>query len=209
MRQSKLLEKNREKWDEWADSIDGSGWKYQFLRRAQRATVDLLQGHEKEVLLDIGCGTGWALGEAARSNGDSGEFYGVDLSAKMVEKAKENFGGRNNFHFIESNAEAIPLPDRFCSGIICTNSFHHYVNPVKVLQEMHRLMKPGAKTYILDSTADGWIVRVIDRFARIFDPAHVKLYSSSEFHEMMSEAHLRYSGSKEIQKYQLIHIGEK
>ncbi len=51
--------------------------------------------------LDIGCGTGWAVGEAAKLVDYKGMFYGVDLSPKMIEKAKSNFRGKDNFHFIQ------------------------------------------------------------------------------------------------------------
>jgi ubiquinone/menaquinone biosynthesis C-methylase UbiE len=140
---------------------------------------------------------------------DKGSFFGVDLSTKMIEKAKENFKGRENFHFIKANAEEIPLESNFFDIIICSNSFHHYLNPDKALKEMHRLLKHGGKIYILDPTVDNWFFKIISKTFKIFDPAHVKLYSTKEFEKMIIESGLKYSGTEMIKMRQKIHAGEK
>jgi Predicted methyltransferase (contains TPR repeat) len=107
MDESKHLKINEAKWDKWAETIDGKSLKYDYLRSAQSGVISLLNLHENTSMLDIGCGTGWALGEAAKLTRGKGAFYGVDLSEKMIEKAKENFKGRENFHFIK------PMPRKF------------------------------------------------------------------------------------------------
>jgi len=200
---------NQKKWDQWANSLDGKGWRYQFLRRAQLGVVSLLEVKENVHFLDIGCGTGWAVGQAAQKFGQSGSFFGADLSEKMIEKAKENFAGRPNIHFLSANAESIPLESHFFDIIICTNSFHHYLHPDKALKEMCRLLKRGGTVYVLDPTADSWIVTVADKIIRLFEPAHVKIYSSQEFRDLFEGAGLSYGGSVSVAPHQTVHIGEK
>ncbi len=196
---------NEAKWDKWASTLDGKGWRRDFLRRAQSKVLSILEVKEDVHFLDIGCGTGWAIGKAAEIVNEKGEFYGVDLSARMVEKAKENFSGKGNYHFLQANAEAIPLEGNFFDVVICTNSFHHYLHPEKALKEMRRLLKTDGKLYILDPTADLWIARLADKIFRIVEPEHLKMYSSKEFQQMFERAGLKYSRS-EVGR-EKIHIG--
>ncbi len=203
------LELNEAKWDRWASSMDNHGWRHDFLREAQSKVISLLNIHEGVHFLDIGCGTGWAVGEAAELVNDKGLFYGIDLSSGMIEKAKSNFGGKENFRFLQANSESIPLDSDFFDVIICTNSFHHYLHPDKALDEMRRLLKSGGKIYILDPTADAWIIKLIDKIMRLAEPEHVKMYSTEEFRRLFQKAGLKYLASKATNRYQSIHIGEK
>ncbi len=207
--ETKHLELNEAKWDRWASSLDSDGWRHDFLRDAQSKVISLLNVHEGVHFLDIGCGTGWAVGEAAKLVDDKGLFYGIDLSSKMIEKAKSNFDGKDNFRFIQANVETIPLDSDFFDIIICTNSFHHYLHPDKALDEIHRLLKSGGKVYILDPTADVWMIKLADRIIKLAEPEHVKIYSTKEFQKLFQRAGLRYKTSKAIDWHQSIHIGEK
>jgi len=200
---------NQAKWDKWAKSLDSNGWKYRYLRKAQTRVISLLDLKKGMNFLDVGCGTGWAIGQVANLVNDAGSFYGIDLSPKMIEKAKENFRGRSNFYFIKSNVESIPLGDEFFNIIICTNSFHHYLNPNKAVREMYRLLKKGGKVYILDPTADYWRVKIADKIIKLFEPEHVKLYSTKEFQSLFESVGLKYAGTRSADAYQKIHIGEK
>jgi len=209
MEKSKHIELNEAKWDGWVDSLDKKGSRSYYLRRGQSDVISLLNIREGMSILDIGCGTGWALGQAANLIHNKGSFYGVDLSAKMIERAKENFKTNENFHFIKANAESIPLNDNFFDIIICTNSFHHYFDPDKALKEMYRLLKIGGRVYILDPTADTWITKIIDKLAILFGHGHLKFYSSKEFKEFIIGAGLKYEGHKTLRISQKVHIGEK
>jgi ubiquinone/menaquinone biosynthesis C-methylase UbiE len=209
MNESKHIELNKAKWDKWANSLDNNNWRNYYLRRGQSDVISLLKLKENMSILDIGCGTGWALGQTARLIDNKGSFYGVDLSAKMIKKAKENFKTKENFHFIKANAESIPLDDNLFDAIICTNSFHHYLHPDKALKEMYRLLKTGGKVYILDPTADIWVIKIIDKLIHFFENGHVKMYSTKEFKELIVDSGLKYEGRKIIRISQKVHIGQK
>jgi ubiquinone/menaquinone biosynthesis C-methylase UbiE len=209
MNQSKHTSVNIKKWDKWAPEADGKGrWVYHYLRREQGALIAMLDLKENMHFLDIGCGTGWAIGQAAQVVNEQGEFYGVDLSPKMIEKAKENFSDKNNFHFIEANSESIPLDDNMFDIIICTNSFHHYLHPDKAMKEIHRLLKPGGKIYILDPTADTLLIKLADKIIEMVESAHVKMYSTKEFKQLMLNAGLKYLESRVIHG-EKVHVGER
>lgn len=205
--ETKHIQQNKQRWDKWAPSYDDKRWMNNRLRNDQRKLVSLLDIKENVHFLDVGCGTGFAVGLAAKKVNFKGQFYGIDLSEKMIERARSNFSGRENLHFIQANAESIPLEDNFFDVIICTNSFHHYLHPDKALREMHRLLKRAGKLYILDSTADNWIVKIADKIHRLIESEHVKMYSTKEFQQMFENAGLKYT--KISPKFNEIHIGEK
>jgi ubiquinone/menaquinone biosynthesis C-methylase UbiE len=83
------------------------------------------------------------------------------------------------------------------------------LHPEKSMKEIFRLLKPGGRIYILDPAADSWIMKVVDLIIKLFEPGHVKIYSSKEFQKMMSAAGLKYIGNKEIQTREKVQIGEK
>ena len=97
---------NKAMWDQWAEenTLDNNGLNSRFLRAAQSKVISLLNIQPGVHFLDVGCGTGWAVGQVANLVNDKGLFYGVDLSPKMIEKAKENFSGKDNFHFLQANS---------------------------------------------------------------------------------------------------------
>lgn len=200
---------NKEKWDERAETYDNKSWRTNFLRGAQFKLIPLLDIKENINFLDVGCGTGFAVYGAAKSIGFKGKFYGIDLSVKMIEKAKSNFRDRKNFHFIVANSESIPLKDDFFDIVICTNSFHHYLHPDKVLKEIYRLLKKGGKVYILDPTADDWVTKIIDKIMKLIEPEHVKMYSTKKFQQMFENVRLKYETSHKIKMSSKVHIGEK
>lgn len=200
---------NERKWDRRAESFDARTRRNKFLRDGQSRVVSLLQLKPDTNFLDIGCGTGWALNLAAQSVNNAGTFYGVDLSSRMIGKAKENFEGKENFHFLQADSQSIPLESDFFDAIICTHSFHHYLDPQKVMSEIHRLLKPGGKVYILDPTTDMWFGRLIDRIIKLLQPEHVKMYSTEEFRSMFEGACMNYVRTEVIRSIEKIHIAEK
>jgi len=200
---------NEEKWDRRAKTFDES--RFNYFRFMQKRLVSLLDLKEGQRLLDMGCGTGWAVRYAASRTSDRGEFYGVDISSKMIEKARESSSDFENVHFCKSSSEQLPFADDFFDLTICSNYFHHYFSPDRVLGQVYRVLKRQARIYILDGTADSFIVRMANRRARKKDSSHVKLYSTQEYKTLFAEAKLNYVATKSIWGllYMKIHIGEK
>jgi ubiquinone/menaquinone biosynthesis C-methylase UbiE len=159
--------------------------------------------------LDIGCGTGWAVCYAASLVKNEGRFYGIDISSKMIEKAVKNCGGCENIHFYKADAATLPFEDDFFDSIICTNSFHHYFSPSKVLNEVYRVLKPGGKIYIMELTADGLIMKIVDKWLKKREGEFVKHYSTQEYKTLFTEARLNYVTSKLITPPAKVHIAEK
>ena len=202
----KIAKQNEELWDSRAETYDT---RFSFTRWTQRKLVSLLQLGDNPYLLDLACGTGWALRYAANRTNGQGEFYGVDNSSKMIAQAQAKSQSCGSLHFYKARVEALPFDDDFFHVVMSSNAFHHFSNPEKALREANRLLKPRGKLYILDITANNAFMRLVDRFGRKVEPAHVKLYSTKEFQALFERAGLCYITSKRIIPAIEVHIAEK
>jgi len=196
-----IARQNEETWDSRAKTYDA------FFRSTQRKLVSLLELGDKPYVLDLGCGTGWTLRYAA--NRWQGEFYGVDISSKMVERAQAKSRSYGNLHFYKSRVEELPFDDDFFDVVLSSYAFHHFSNPEKALREANRVLKPKGKLYILDMTANNAFTRLVDRFTRKMEAAHVKSYSTKEFQALFERAGLSYITSKRIIPPIEVQIAEK
>ena len=198
---------NQQKWDSWARSFDRKI--YDFFRFMQKRTISLTALKEKDYFLDIGCGTGWAVRYASRIIKENGKAFGIDLSPKMIEIAKANSPNNQNVFFFQANSENLPFEDNFFEYIICTNSFHHYLDPLKVLDEVFRVLKKEGEIYILDVTTDGFLAKMLDKGFQKTEQEHVKYYSTQEFKDFYAKANLNYITSKLILPFVKVHIAKK
>jgi ubiquinone/menaquinone biosynthesis C-methylase UbiE len=203
---------NKEKWDIRAKTFDQR--RFNYFRYLQKRLVSLLNLKESQRLLDLGCGTGWAVRYAARLVSERGEFYGIDISSTMIEKAKANSSDYQSVQFYQTSADRLPFNSDFFDFIICSNSFHHYFNHDKVLNEAYRVLKPKGRIYIMDLTADGFIAKMIDSWVKRREREHVRFYSTLEYQAMFREAGINYIASKLVAVaipgfYMKAHVGEK
>jgi ubiquinone/menaquinone biosynthesis C-methylase UbiE len=201
---------NEEKWDIRAKTFDER--RFNYFRFMQKRLVSLLNLKENQRLLDLGCGTGWAVRYAARLVNERGEFYGIDISSNMIEKAKTSSADYKNVQFYQASAVRLPFDNDFFDFIIFSNSFHHYFSPDKVLNEVYRVLKPEGRIYILDVTADEFIMKMFDKWTKKKEREHVKFYSTREFKALFAQAKLNHIASKPILvlfNSMKVHIGEK
>jgi ubiquinone/menaquinone biosynthesis C-methylase UbiE len=202
----RIAKENESKWDSQAAGYDKT---YGSLRRGQYNLVERLELDERPRFLDIACGTGWAVRFAADKTNGRGEFYGVDISRKMIEQAGANLAGYNNVRFLRSGAESLPFANDFFDVVICTGAFHHFPEPAKAIEEACRVLKPGGRLYVMDGTRDDFLVKLLDWFAKKTEPEHVRMYSTREFRTFFQNAGLTYLKNEPIVWLARAHIGEK
>jgi ubiquinone/menaquinone biosynthesis C-methylase UbiE len=110
----------------------------------------------------------------------------------MIEQAQAKFQSFGNLHFYKSRVEELPFDDDFFDVVMSSNAFSHFSNPEKALREANRVLKPKGRVYILDVTANNAFMRLVDRFGRKLEAAHVKLYSTKAFQALFERAGLCY-----------------
>ena len=111
---------------------------------------DHLNEVEYKRLLDIGCGTGYLIDNLSKKH--VAEYYGLDLSPEMIKQAESK--NIKNAKFVEGRSDEIPFEDNYFDVVTCSQSFHHYPETDKPMQEARRVLKPGG-LYILSDTGCG------------------------------------------------------
>jgi ubiquinone/menaquinone biosynthesis C-methylase UbiE len=101
-------------------------------------------------LLDIGTGPGRLLFEINKRVPQI-DLHGIDISASMVDVARNNLKDIKNIDLRVGNIAQTDYPDNYFDCIISTGSFYNWDDPVKGLNEMHRILKPGSTAYIFDT----------------------------------------------------------
>ena len=109
-----------------------------------------LKDKEYKKLLDIGCGTGYLIDMLAKNH--EAEFIGLDLSPEMIKQAI--YKNIKNTKFVEGRSDEIPFEDNTFNIVTCSQSFHHYPNTDKAMQEARRVLKTGG-LYIISDTGVG------------------------------------------------------
>lgn len=208
---------NEQIWDRRAKTYGEKGNFYHRFQDLQKEVISTANLQNNTNFLDLGCGPGWAVCYVSSLLNGQGYFVGIDISQGMIEKAKQNALGLKNIVFYKASAEELPLENDFFTIIICANSFHHYLNPIKALTEIYRVLKQGGRIYIVDTTTDDFFPKCWDRLSRIIEKGHVKHYSTIEYKDMFSQVGLKHIESKSITiapnyiqfRGQKIHIAEK
>lgn len=104
------------------------------------------------ILLDLGTGPGYLPIEIMkRSSGI--KIDGIDLSGKLIKTAQFNAfkaGVSDQLHFEVGNAARLRFDDDVYDMVISTGMLHMLRNPIKVLKECHRVLKPDGEAWIYD-----------------------------------------------------------
>ncbi len=112
-----------------------------------RERLAVQPGH---IVLDAGCGTGvdgiWLLQELK----GEGKLLAFDSNPARVRHAAERFGGQQNVEVKEQNLSALDLPDSCLDRIYCERVLIHAEDPVGILKELARVLKPGGRMVLVE-----------------------------------------------------------
>ena len=105
-----------------------------------------------EAVLDVGCGAGFDLINAAHLTGPTGMVYGIDITPEMVEKARKNLRhiGMGNSQVRVAGSESIPYDDRAFDVVISNGVLNLSPFKEKSFQEIYRVLRPGGRLQFAD-----------------------------------------------------------
>jgi len=121
--------------------------------RDQRWKAALIErAHIKpgERVLDLACGTGDLAFAAARSGA---EVIGVDLTHKMIERAKVRAttkAGAARIMWSVGDMTHLPVADASCDVVTTGYGLRNVPDLAVALAEIHRVLRPGGRLYSLD-----------------------------------------------------------
>ena len=99
---------------------------------------------QEDKVLDIGCGNG-RLKEIMLENTD---YYGIDFSEGMIERAKKRYPKAK---FFQTKPFEFPFDDNSFDKVFCLSVLHHIPSKsfrIKFLKEIKRVLKPKGELFL-------------------------------------------------------------
>ncbi len=133
----------------------------------------LAQGVSQGVGLDLGTGPGTVAVEIARLRPGL-QMIGLDLAAHMLERAQDHAAraavdGRGLWP--QADAHRLPLADDSVDLVLSSFALHHWDNPLQILNEIARVLRPHGRYYIAD------VCREVNLMQRLFAYASIPAIS--------------------------------
>ncbi|WP_258098763.1 bifunctional demethylmenaquinone methyltransferase/2-methoxy-6-polyprenyl-1,4-benzoquinol methylase UbiE [Marinoscillum pacificum] len=153
-------DKQGSKKEQVASMFDSISGKYDFLNHFlsmgiditwRKKAIKMLKKDQPKQILDIATGTGDFAIEALALNPD--KVTGVDISEGMLSVGREKMkkkGLSDKIELFSGDSEQLQFEDNKFDAVIVSFGVRNFENLEKGLSDMHRVLKPGGKTVILE-----------------------------------------------------------
>jgi SAM-dependent methyltransferase len=132
-----------------------------------------VEGQDGKVVLDYGCGPGHDLVGFVEYSKPS-RIIGVDVSPASLSEARDRLalhGARAELVRIDESTARLPLPDASIDYVHCSGVLHHVPDPVAVLREFRRVLRPGGQGRIMVYNYESvWLHLYAAHMLRFADP---------------------------------------
>lgn len=130
--------------DDVAEDIEGMHW---LMRRIAARTRRHQFGGADGRVLDVACG----IGRNFQYVPDTAEVIGIDISADMLEFARENAGELDQrVELGQMDAQRLSFEDDSFHHVISSLSTCTFPDPIEALNEMGRVCKPSGQIRLLE-----------------------------------------------------------
>ena len=184
--------KNDENYSSVIDPNDKSGLKAAYAKIVQEKAFKSLikEINPGEKVLDFGCGTGRILEYDLFLNVD---YYGVDISPNMIEKAQQKWKNRPHTDFRVYNGSLLPFEHETFEYVISTWVFQHIVEDNKLkdlIAELAKLLRPNGTLLFIEQIRDNEYVDIFEDgtpFKKYRTARHYKEICEYDFAEINYE----------------------
>ena len=162
-----------DRWSETYEHDSAARW----LREVQTQALAALALNRDDVLLDLGCGTGAAVRDAAP---DTRRSVGFDLSPGMIAEAqaRAHEAHLDNVEFRVGDVSGpLPFEDGAFTTLVCTTAFHHFPHPEETIAEMARVLAPRGRLVIGDANRRHPAVFALDLVLRMTQRSHAGFHA--------------------------------
>jgi ubiquinone/menaquinone biosynthesis C-methylase UbiE len=158
--------------------------------------LDRLALKPGELVLDVGCGTGYLLREIVRRF-PGVEGAGLDLTPAMIEQARSKAAsaGLANLRFACADWEdagfevSALIGDRRPSCIVCANTLHYFSSPQAAVDKMWSALLPGGRAWVFERAREGSALTAVWGYLhRYVIRDHVRFYETEALLGMMRSA---------------------
>lgn len=149
----------------------------------RKKTMELMRVKPGAAVLDVCCGTAdWSI-QMREAVGSKGHVTGLDFSENMLEVGREKVAalGYENVALLHGNAMELPFEDNSFDYVTIGFGLRNVPDYMQVLQEIHRVLKPGGQFACLDTshpTILGW-KQLFNGYFRFVMPVFGKLFAKS------------------------------
>lgn len=142
--------------------------------------LEMSQASADDTVLDVACGPGLVACEFARR---CSRVTGIDITPAMIEQAGQRQREQGLANLAWQVGDVLPLPydDDSFSLAITRYSFHHFMEPRPVLDEMIRVCRPGGRVMVADVAMAPEKGASYDRLEIMRDPSHTHALTTGEF----------------------------
>ena len=155
-------------------------------------------------VLEIGPGPAWISIILVKKN-PTIHLTGLEISRDMIRIAKKNIKDEDldtNFTFIQGNAKDMSmLENNSFDAVISHDSLHHWEDPIRVFNEIFRVLKDNGILCIGDGRRDiGLGAKIIFQIAKLFISKKISYYwktsimagyTESELKEILNQTDLK------------------
>ena len=159
---------------------------------ALRLLVEFSGAGPEDTVLDVACGGGLvvcAFAQAVR------HATGIDVTPAMLDRARvlAQSKGLANVSWDQGDVQSLPYADATFSIVVSRFTFHHFLDPLAVLEEMLRVCVRAGRVIVADIEAASDPVKAAEfnRMEKLRDPSHVRAMPIAELRELFRTAGLR------------------
>ena len=154
--------------------------------------VQIAEAGPNDFVLDVACGPGLLVCAFATVVEHA---TGIDLTPAMLDEARreQQQQGLTNIRWVLGDVLPLPFPDASFSIVTARFAFHHFPDPLAVLQEMRRVCKSGGRVVVADTAPAEDKAANLNAMERLRDPSHVRAMPLPELSGLFRSAGLEVS----------------
>lgn len=119
--------------------------------------MDALQIGEGSVVADLGAGGGWFTVRLARRVGPNGRVYAEDIQPQMIEAIERRVKREALRNVTTKLGTPVDprIPEASVDAVLIVDAYHEMEQPVKLLTNVAKTLKPGGVIGIVNYKKDG------------------------------------------------------
>ncbi|MDP3986689.1 MAG: methyltransferase domain-containing protein [Nanoarchaeota archaeon] len=167
----------------------------------QKRLLKVVEVRDNSKIIDVGCGTGSLL-KLLSEEGKNLKLEGMDISGKMIKEARKKIG--KNARLFVGRVEDLDVKNKF-DYIFTIDSFHHFADQEKVMDNFFNALKKDGQLVILDFSFG----RFGNWLFKHFEPGNSKMLLKGEFKGMFERHEFRIVKQRRLGMFSVLTVGER